>query len=77
MNFNRTPDRSLGPLSDASPMPWGEHKGKPMANVPSDYLHFVWHNGPKLKDDRTSNVAAYIRRCLPALRKENPDLIWS
>lgn len=67
---------AAGPLSDSSPMPWGAHAGQPMANLKADYLHFIWHQGPALKGKPGDPVADYIRRCLPALRKENKDLIW-
>jgi uncharacterized protein (DUF3820 family) len=62
-------------LSDIDPMPFGKFKGKPMQDVPSSYLHYLWQNG--LKDDKQSNVADYIRRNLNALKVEYRDGIWS
>ena len=62
--------RSLG---DSDPMPFGKHKGKPMKSIPVEYLHYLWQQGLS-KEDKP--VANYIRRCLPALKKENTDLIW-
>lgn len=61
-------------LTDTDLMPFGEHKGKPMQDVPVGYLHFLWHRGLKTED---KPVANYIRTNLQALRKENPDLIWT
>ena len=60
-------------LSDTDAMPFGKHKGMQMRDVPTEYLHYLWQNGLKTED---KPVAAYIRRCLPALKKENADLIW-
>lgn len=62
----------MAELTDESPMPWGKHKGKPMKDVPIDYLNWLWWQGGYLSDP----VFAYIQRNLPALRKENDDLIW-
>lgn len=63
----------MKPLFDDSPMPFGKHKGKPMKDVPVNYLHYLWESG-LCKEDKP--VANYIRKSLPALKKENPDLIW-
>lgn len=75
MNLNRGSNcNSI--LNDSSLMPGnGIHAGKPMAQVPADYLHFLWHRTPLRKN--FPNVADYIQRNLSALRKENSDLIWS
>lgn len=56
-------------------MPFGKWKGETMDSVPPSYLHYLWVNG--MKDDKTSNVADYIRRNLDALKLEHPDGIWS
>lgn len=61
------------PLNDTDAMPFGKHQGIPMKEVPVEYLHYLWHNGLKTEQ---KPVAQYIRRCLPALKKEQPDLIW-
>lgn len=61
------------PLEDLDPMPFGKYKGKPMQDVPANYLHWLWTNGKEQDDDP---VADYIRRNLNALKKENPDAIW-
>lgn len=31
-------------LTDNSPMPYGTHKGKPMVEVPDDYLRWLYDN---------------------------------
>lgn len=61
-------------LVDLSPMPFGKHKGKPMQDVPVEYLHYLWHNGLKYEH---SNVAEYIRKNIDVLQTENKDLVWS
>ena len=54
-------------------MPFGKFRGTPMMDVDVSYLNFLWNNG--LKTEKKP-VANYIRRCLNALKQENPDLIW-
>jgi uncharacterized protein (DUF3820 family) len=76
MKWSTTAAPNSLPLTDASPMPWGIHQGKPMAQLPVEYLHFLWHDH-KLKDRPQDNVSVYIKKCIPALRKENKDLLWS
>jgi hypothetical protein len=63
----------MSPLTDLDHMPFGEHKGKLMQNVPVNYLHWLWTHG---MSQETKPVAEYIRSNLNALKKENPDLIW-
>ncbi len=48
-------------LTDASPFPWGKHKGTPMKKVPADYL--VWcydqkwiREWPDLNDYLVANI---------------------
>lgn len=65
----------INQLQDDSRMPFGKWKGETMDSVPPSYLHYLWVNG--MKDDKTSNVADYIRRNLDALKLEHPDGIWS
>lgn len=62
------------PLEDTSPMPFGQHKGTPMSDVPAAYLHYLWSSG--LKENKVSPVSDYIRRNLNALKKEHPDGLW-
>ena len=63
-------------LEDTDPMPFGQHKGVPLQDVPASYLHFLWQNGLK-NELRTSAVAHYIHRNIEALKKEYPDGIWT
>lgn len=63
-------------LEDDSPMPFGQHAGKPMEDVPASYLHWFWHNG-NANNHSGALVMAYIEENLMALKKENKDLIWS
>ena len=61
-------------LDDLDPMPFGKHKEVPMQGVPASYLHHLWTNGKE--HDKQCPVAAYIRRCLPALKEEYKNGIW-
>jgi hypothetical protein len=36
-------------LGDNSPMPWGKHKGKPLKELPADYLLWLYEQ-PWIKD---------------------------
>lgn len=67
----------LQPLSDTDPMPFGKHRGLPMQDVPTDYLHYLWFNMGLKNSTKTNQVAAYIELNINALRQENPDLIWT
>lgn len=51
-------------LEDKDPMPFGKHKGTAMANVPADYLLYMFE-----KLDPCS-VKDYIRRNTDALKAE-------
>jgi uncharacterized protein (DUF3820 family) len=62
-------------LTDTDPMPFGKHRGVPLQDVPASYLHYLWTNG--MKDDRSSDVADYIRRNISGLKQELPDAIWT
>lgn len=62
-------------LTDISLMPFGQHKGKLMQDVPAGYLHWLWVNGKK--EDHSCPVAQYIKENLHALRQEYRDGIWA
>lgn len=52
-------------FTDTTPMPFGMHKGKALANVPADYFIYLYDNNlqpGKLRD--------YIEENLTALRQE-------
>jgi uncharacterized protein (DUF3820 family) len=61
-------------LEDTDKMPFGQHKGEPMQDVPAKYFHYLWNDG--LRHDKRSDVADYIRRNIDALKLEHPDGIW-
>lgn len=65
--------KSPPPITDDSRMPFGEHKGECMRDVPVRYFHWLF---TQKGFDRKSSVGQYIERNLPALEMENPDLIW-
>jgi uncharacterized protein (DUF3820 family) len=58
-------------LNDLSLMPFGQHKGKPMQDVPASYL--VW-----LKEQGCNHegVRGYITENWSAIKSELPDRIW-
>lgn len=66
----------MKPLEDLSLMPFGKHQGWPLQDVPANYLHWYFTLGGG-SSKKQCPVADYIRRNLHALKKENPDLIWS
>jgi uncharacterized protein (DUF3820 family) len=61
-------------LGDADLMPVGKHAGTRMADVPVDYLHYLWRHGKK--DLPGCPVADYIRRNLPAFKIKYSAGIW-
>lgn len=62
-------------MNDDSLMPFGKHKGKPMSDVPVEYLHWYFcANNGHIKD---TEVGQYIINNLDALKMENKDLIWN
>jgi hypothetical protein len=66
-------------LTDDSPCPIGnDWKGVPMKLVDTKFLHWCWHKfaSSATGDTPQAKLGAYIRRSLPALKKENSDLIW-
>ena len=62
-------------MNDDSIMPFGKYRGQKMANVPVNYLHWLWNNC-KVGDDNLKDVRNYIYENLHVLKEENDDLIW-
>lgn len=58
--------------TDTDKMPFGEHRGKPLSDVPAKYMHWLWTQRP-ISDIRLQN---YIENNLDALKMEHPDGIW-
>jgi len=52
-------------LTDESPMPYGKHKGVAMANVPADYLLYMYN-----QDMLTEEVSAYVEDNMDVLEQE-------
>jgi uncharacterized protein (DUF3820 family) len=52
-------------MDDSSKMPWGKYEGESMANVPSDYLIWLWDNGRC-----SGEVKQYIKDNLDVLQEE-------
>lgn len=58
------------PYNDKTPMPFGAHIGKALANVPAKYLLWLYEtseNGVRLSDKKLSK---YIQENLEALKME-------
>jgi uncharacterized protein (DUF3820 family) len=57
---------------DLTPMPFGEHRGKPLQDVPASYMHWWW-----TKTERSNaRLERYIEKNLAALKMEYPNGIW-
>lgn len=56
-------------LTDTSLMPFGKHRGKPMIDVPADYLIYVYESYP-LEIRGGAEVRDYISDNLEVLRHE-------
>ena len=52
-------------IKDNSPMPYGKHKGTAMANVPADYLLWLFEN-----NKCTPSIQEYVKDNLDVLRSE-------
>jgi uncharacterized protein (DUF3820 family) len=52
-------------MTDNSLMPFGKYKGEKMANVPSDYLLWIFEN-----NKCTQEVAKYIAENLDVIKSE-------
>lgn len=52
-------------MTDSSIMPYGKHKGEKMANVPPEYLLWIYDNG-----NLFGGVAEYIKENLDVLKVE-------
>lgn len=75
--LERSPAARLGPFfipnpkkksmtyTDNTPMPWGKHKGKKLANVPADYLLWLYDH-----DLKVGPLRAYIEENMDALKSE-------
>ena len=66
----------MGPLNDRSFMTFGKYAGIRMANVPAEYLIWIYEN-KKCRAD----VAEYVKENLDVLRKqaeeEKPKWKWN
>lgn len=57
-----------GILTDMDYMPFGMHKGKLLANVPDQYLLWLWENKNEEFERRFSELYAYIQQSLDAIK---------
>ena len=64
-------DSASQPLNDESPMPYGKFAGRPMKDVPSDYLD--WCLGQDWFARKYPEVADYVARNLKVIQDDIPD----
>jgi len=57
---------NFAPIDDNFPFPFGKHYGKPIGNMPADYLIWALENVKSLQP----NIREYIKGVEPILRKE-------
>jgi len=57
-------------MDDESLMPFGKHKGIKMANVPADYLIWLYDESGCLKYNRFSDLKKYITDNMDVLKSE-------
>lgn len=59
-------------FTDNHPMPFGKHKGTLMANVPAQYLIWLWMNSTEhdRRNGYNKGVLQYIEANLERLKKE-------
>lgn len=60
-------------LEDSSPMPFGKFQGKPMEDVPSKYLLWLWDNG--VWQDVGKPIHEYIKNAWSALINDCKDYV--
>lgn len=65
-----TPKPKRVKFTDQTPMPWGEHKGTPMKDVPSSYLLWLFKQ-PWIRD--WPDVHAYLVANQDALLAEEEE----
>lgn len=58
------------PLTDDSLMPYGKHKGKPMQDVPADYLLWLYDNALRSESATAEALRTYIDENRAALEME-------
>ncbi len=70
-----TPDMtSEAPLADDTAMPFGKHKGTPLDDIPTTYLHWLYHNGEGCQNPV---IVAYIEKHWADLKADSPSRIWT
>lgn len=60
-------------MNDESKMPFGQHKGVEMKDVPADYLLWLWNSGYWAKTD--TELHRYMKENMNALEMDAPDTI--
>jgi hypothetical protein len=61
-------------LKDTDPMPFGKHKGTPLANVPAKYLLWLWK---EVFFDKIASPSDYFRYPLSKYIHENLHVLES
>lgn len=55
---------------DKTPMPFGKHIGTSLANVPADYLIYLWDTSAQGERLSNAKLAKYIKDNLSGLKME-------
>lgn len=58
------------PYNDNTPIFFGMHKGKKLANVPASYLIYLWDTSDEGKRMFDQKLSVYIKNNLKGLRME-------
>lgn len=58
----------IGTYSDDTPIFFGKYKGTKLANVPNEYLLYLWDNSNEGKTLYDQKLAAYIKENLQAIK---------
>jgi uncharacterized protein (DUF3820 family) len=58
----------IGTYSDDTPIFFGKYKGTKLANVPNEYLIYLWDSSNQGKTLYDQKLAAYIKENLEAIK---------
>lgn len=58
----------IGTYSDDTPIFFGKYKGTKLANVPNEYLLYLWDSSSEGKTLYDQKLAAYIKENLQAIK---------
>jgi hypothetical protein len=62
--------KTMTVATDQTIMPWGKHRGVKLANIPADYLIWLYENSEIKTQHHNLWLADYIRKNLDVLKAE-------